>query len=161
MTSAFKWIYEQWKRIFGICFLKGSSGLSNQIIRDEFKKLWRRAKKRIEQEYGSHLYQYASGFFNRTIFVTAETRYHQRWNSGRIFVLWNFRKIWGKQKNWTLNVGLLYDVTFIILRWRHDDVIASHLSSDCPWTCGLIQLWIFLLCIFDCARMHARISTPM
>ena len=82
MTSAFKWIYEQWKRIFGICFLKGSSGLSNQIIRDEFKKLWRRAKKRIEQEYGSHLYQYASGFcFNRTIFVTAETRDHQRWNN--------------------------------------------------------------------------------
>ena len=37
-------------------------------------------KKEKEQEYGSHLYQYASGFFNRTIFVTAETRDHQRWN---------------------------------------------------------------------------------
>ena len=138
----FKWIYEQWKRIFGICFFDWlirfiqSDNLNSPIFKKTVKK---GKKKEKEQEYGSHLYQYASGFFNRTIFITAETRYHQRWNSGRIFVLWNFWEIWGKQKNWTLNVGLLYDVIITVVRWRHHDVIVSHLSSDCPWTYGLIQ----------------------
>ena len=47
----------------------------------QIQKTVKKGGKRIEQEYGSHLYQYASGFFNRTIFVTAETRDHQRWNN--------------------------------------------------------------------------------